>query len=343
MTAMALRGRPPSSRHIVFAVAASALAMAPALAPLPPSIAPLAPIGVAILPFAALFALSNPFLLCLGFVIFSFFRIHEAFPVLGPLHIPQLLAMPTLLVLAWHVAVKRSIEVFWTRQLTVFSIFFVLVTVGVPFAANKPTAIAYYVATYWKIAVMTLAIAWLTRRPRDFSLAAHAFVLAGIAIGAAALYNKAHGIGLVEGTRVTISREIQSVLGDPNDLSLVLLFPLSFAVSLADRKTSWISAIFGLIGSGVIVTAIIATQSRGGLLGLMMVFGIYAARRIKSKAMLIGVGVTAALLLFAVAGISGRSSGPIPRIGTATTTPSTPPGSTSWPKPAFPASLFSWR
>ena len=123
------------------------------------------------------------------------------------------------------------------------------------------------------------------------------------------LYNKANGIGLVEGTRVTIGRDIQSVLGDPNDLSLVLLFPLSFAISLFVRRTGWLSALLGLIGAGMIIAAIIATQSRGGLLGLMTVSGIIGSRVIKSKAVLGSIGGLAAIVLFAAAGISGRSSG----------------------------------
>ena len=312
MTMQAAQTRTTTSRsnnHVVLALVVSMLAMLPALAPLPAGLAPLAPIGLALLPLAALFAFSNPFILCLGFVIFSFFRIHEAFPMLGPLRIPQLLAAPTLIVLLWHVFVQRTIPIYWCREMTVFAIFFALVTIGVPLAANKPGAIAYWTATYWKIAIMTLAIAWLTRRPRDFALASHAFVLAGVAIASVALYNKTHGIGLVEGTRVTIARDIQSVLGDPNDLSLVLLFPLSFAVSLYARRTSWLSALFGMASSAAIVSAIIATQSRGGLLGLMTVFGVYGARMIKSKAVLIAIGVASAMALFAAAGISDRQSG----------------------------------
>ena len=306
--ALNLSGRAPPTGLILVALAASALAITATLT-LPPELAPLAPVVIGLLPLAALFAFSNPFALCLGFVIFSFFRIHEAFPLLGPLHIPPLLAAPTLIVLIWHVAVMRSIPIYWRAEMTVFVVLFVLVTLGLPFAANRPISIAYWTATYWKIAVMTLAIAWLIRRPRDFALASHAFVAAGVAVASVALYNKANGIGLVEGTRVTIARDIQSVLGDPNDLSLVLLFPLSFAVSLFVRRTSWMSALFGLFATVAIVAAIIATQSRGGLLGLLTVFGAYGARMIKSKALLIVIGVSAALMLFAAAGISGRSSG----------------------------------
>jgi len=291
--------------QILVASFASALAIAPLLA----VSMPVAPIALAALPLAAIFAFSNPFILCLGFVIFSFFRIHEAFPALNPLRIPQLLAIPTLVVLGWHVGLQKTIKPYWRPELTVFAIFFAIVTIGVPFAINKPTAIAYWTATYWKIAVMTVSIAWLTRSPREFALAARAFTLAGIAIASVTLYNKVNGIGLVEGTRVTIGRDIQSVLGDPNDLSLVLLFPLSFAVSLFVRRTGWLSALTGLAGSGMIVAAIIATQSRGGLLGLITVFAIFGSRLIKSKTVLAGIAVVGLMGLFAMAGISDRSSG----------------------------------
>jgi len=84
---------------------------------------------------------------------------------------------------------------------------------------------------------------------------------------------------------------------------------LSFATSLFVRRTGWISAIFGFIVTIMIVSAIIATQSRGGLLGLMTVFAIVGSRVIKSKAVLAGLGAVAAVGLFAMAGISGRSSG----------------------------------
>ena len=304
MTISALRAS-DTRGQILVASFASALAVSPLLAIAMPA----APVALAALPLATIFAFSNPFVLCLGFVIFSFFRIHEAFPVLNPLRIPQLLAMPTLLVLAWHVGLHKTIKPYWRPELTAFAIFFALVTIGLPFAINKPTAIAYWTATYWKIAAMTVSIAWLTRSPKEFAWAARAFTLAGIAIACVTLYNKANAIGLVEGTRVTIGRDIQSVLGDPNDLSLVLLFPLSFSVSLFARRTGWLSALIGLAGSGLIVAAIIATQSRGGLLGLITVFAIFGSRMIKSKALLIGIGVVGLMGLFAMAGISDRSSG----------------------------------
>jgi len=53
---------------------------------------PAVPIAVAAVPLALAVAYYRPFLLCLVFVAFSFFRLHEAFPVLYPLQIPLAVA-----------------------------------------------------------------------------------------------------------------------------------------------------------------------------------------------------------------------------------------------------------
>ncbi|WP_284179839.1 O-antigen ligase family protein [Rhabdaerophilum sp. SD176] len=274
------------------------------------------PLGVALVataiglaPFAIRFCMGHPFLLCLGFVAFSFFRLHEVFPVLLPLRIPQLLAIPTLGVIAWHALGSKALKPFLSRELVWFGAFFLLVTIGVPFATDRPTAIAYWTATYVKIGIMTLAIAWLVRKPGDFLLFMRVMVLAGVAVAAVALQNKAQGIGLVEGTRVTIGRDIGSVLGDPNDLSLVLLFPLSFAVGMTVSPTGRLDRTIGLLGSAAIIAAIIATQSRGGLLGMVAVFGTVGWRLVKNKMLLVTIGLIGLAILFAAAGISSRASG----------------------------------
>ncbi len=290
-----------------FAIAALAsLAVAGAMIVLGhPLIAPAA--GLA--PIAIVIAFRSAFLLCVAFVIFSFFRIHEAFPLLEPLKIPQLLAMATLAVLAWHIFITRRIEPFLTRELRVFLVFFALMTVGLMFASNRPIAIDYWTGIYWKIAVMTFAIAWLLREPWHYRLLARLLVLAGAAVAVVAIQNKLAGIGLVEGTRVTIGRDMGSVLGDPNDLALVLLFPLAFALALVLHRCGVVDRLLGLGGTGLIVWAIIATQSRGGLLGILTVFGIFGLRTIKSKLLLAAIGAVALAGLFAVAGISERQSG----------------------------------
>ena len=291
--------------QIVVALFATALVGAAAYAVPHPAV--LVALGLA--PLALVAAFNAPFLLCLAFILFSFFRLHEAFPVLNPLHIPQLLAIGTLTVLAAHLLAHR-IEIAWTRQLKLFGMFFALITVGVFAATGRDLAMSYWTDTFVKIAVMVFAIASLARRPADFAIAMRAFVMAGVLVAAVALYNSTHAIGLVEGTRVTVARDMRSVLGDPNDLSLVLLFPMSFAAALAvTERTGVLSRLFGLIGFVMIGAAVLATQSRGGLLGIVAVCATFGMRRVKSRAVLIGGGLMALLVLFAAAGISGRASG----------------------------------
>lgn len=293
------------AQHIVIALAASGILALTALAINHPVVlvaAGLAPLGV-------IGVLRAPLLLVLGFTVFSFFRIHEVFPVLYPLHIPQLLALAALTSLAGGMW-SRHIKVFWSPELTIFSLFFTAVTIGVFFATNRPEAWAAWSGSYVKIGVMTFALAWLVASPAAFRTTARMVITAGIVVGAVALYNKINGIGLVEGSRVTIGRDIGSMVGDPNDLALVLLFPASFALAiLLSRGERMLVKIFAAISFVVVFAAIIATQSRGGLLGVTAVMGVFAWRRVPNKSLLVAGAVAALMMLFLLAGVDDRASG----------------------------------
>jgi O-antigen ligase len=271
---------------------------------------PLVGAALCLIPLCFLFMLRFSFLIVLLFIIFSFFRIHEAFPTLYPLRIPLMLAMGSLTVLAWHIVVTRKITAYWRPELGLFGLFFLLVSLGVALAMNRPVAMSYYSDIYAKIGIMTLAVAWMTQQPEDFALASKLIVVAGISVALVALHNKINGIGLVEGTRVTIGRDFRSVLGDPNDLALVLLFPMAFAVSLLLTPGMQLTTrAIGLLGVPLLFSAVIATQSRGGLLGIMAVFAVFGYRHIRSKLLLAAIGAMAMLILVTLAGISERASG----------------------------------
>ncbi|MCF6255324.1 MAG: O-antigen ligase family protein [Gammaproteobacteria bacterium] len=271
---------------------------------------PAVAIAIGLFPIAILFTLHQPFLIVLLFVIFSFFRIHEVFPQLYDLKIPLLLSIASLGALSWHIGLTQKIKAWWCPELSAMSVFFGLVLLGTLMASNIPIAIEYFKNIYWKIIVMTFAIAWLASTAQDFSLASKLITFSGMLVGLVALSNKINGIGLVEETRVTIGRNIGSVLGDPNDLALVLMLPVAFAISLVMTDSMGrFTKFFGLFSMLVLFFAIIATQSRGGLLGIMAIFGVYGYRRIQSKALFFSFAGIAAIALFVLADISGRASG----------------------------------
>ena len=270
---------------------------------------PWVPLAASVFGALLVCAIARPFFVCLAFVAFSFFRLHEAYPFLYPLQLPLLLGAATVAGLCTHIFIVRSIRPVWSPELKWFSVFFALATLGIAVAYNRDVSWTFWTTVYWKIGLMTLAIAWLPRSSADFQAAARVFVIGGILIAAVTAYNTYYGFGFVELTRVTVGRELNSLLGDPNDLALVLLFPLSFSVALALPANESLNRILGVAGIATIIPAIVFTQSRGGLLGVLAVLAAYGLRHVRSKATVVVLVAVGAVLLYSAMGISSRISG----------------------------------
>lgn len=257
--------------------------------------------------FALPFVISQAFLVCVGFIIFSYFRIHEAFPLLMPFRIPQLLALASLAGLGWQLWLKRE-TITWQNLHTQLVIFSVWVLLSCLMASNRGEAFANFNGNFIKIFIMVFAISWLPTKLSQLKVIPVLLLLSGLCIGLLALYNKANGIGLVEGTRVTIGRNIGSMLGDPNDLALVLQFPVSFALAYTFHGHMWQRVLTAIILL-ILLMSVLATQSRGGLLGISS--GIFALTLLKSRSIIMPIIFSSigliALVLFA--GISDRASG----------------------------------
>lgn len=264
---------------------------------------------IGIVPLAIVGVFRAPVLVVLLFVCFSFFRLHEAFPLLYQLKIPKMLSIAAISVLFWNIFIAETVKPYWRFEFTPLTVFIGLITLGVPLATNIPEAQNYYTQTYSKIVLMLFIVAWLLREEKDFLLGVRLILISGCSIAYVAIYNKLNGIGLVEETRVTIGRDMDSSLGDPNDLSSVLQFPLSFAVAfILTPRVGLLNRTLGLVGVVMLMWAILATQSRGALLGVMSVFGLYGWRYIKNKLLFIGGGGLAAMVLYVGAGVGGRKT-----------------------------------
>ena len=241
------------------------------------------------------------------------------------------LALGTLTILAfccglalWYHLLGRSSAEGWPKTMFYMTAFMIVSSLGVPLAKYPSEAFAHWVLVYWKVVIVAFAIAWLARTESDFSRTQFLIVLSGCAIAAVAIYNKIYGIDLVEGTRVTIGLTLYkpkdlilppaeatsyaSSLGDPNELSMVLLFPLSFAAALIYYRPTPVLTLFACIALPALMLAIIFTQSRGGLLGVMAVGGVIGLKVVKSRALLIAGGVLAMLALYIAMGIGDRGT-----------------------------------
>ena len=271
---------------------------------------PIAAFALLLLPFAGFLAVKISTVFIILFILFSYFRLHEVFIVLMPLKIPKMLALASLLAIAWHLFISKSLKPHWSSTHLVFVIWFVWLTVCVFSASNKGMAIEYWTGVLVKVFIMVFAISWWLTRFSHFSLVRMGIMISGISVALVALSNKMNGIGLVEGTRVTISREYRSQLGDPNDLSLVLMFPVSFlAAELFDKGANKYRRLFAAVGLLLAISGVIATQSRGGLLGIAAILSFFLYQKVKNP---IVVGMCAAVAMLAMmvfAGIGDRQSG----------------------------------
>lgn len=268
---------------------------------------PFAPLAVAGSIIVLLVAIHRPLYACLGFVVLSLFRLHEAYPILMPFQLPLGFAILTAVALICNLLAGR-VQAVWSAEIRIFSAFFILASVGSIFAMSPGISFDFWTDIYFKIALMTLALAWLPRTEEDFRLVARCIALSGMLVAAVAIGNKFAGTNLVEGTRITIGLAFRSTLSDPNDLAFLLLTSLSFSLALLTGRTGWVNGLIGLVCVPAIVLAIIYTQSRGAVLGVMAVLAVYSLSVVRSKMLLILIGVGAAIALYTAMGISERMS-----------------------------------
>lgn len=269
------------------------------------------PLAIPVVLVAIMGALTLPFLVVMSFVAFSYFRIHEAIPQIYPLRIPLLLAIATFGVLFYHIVVRETVRPYWRYELSILSVFTAQVCLSIIFSTNRANSLEFFLSTFIKTLLMVPAIIWLTRKSNEFKLTTYAFVTCGSLLAVVGLMNKFKGVGLVEGSRITIARELSSVLGDPNELASVLLCPLGFAAALYFNKKETTIRLIGSASFLLILYAIISTQSRGGLLGAATIFYIFFAKIVKPKKIAPILGLTTLVTMALLAGIADRSSGGI--------------------------------
>lgn len=271
---------------------------------------PIAAFALLLLPFAGYLAVKISTVFIIFFILFSYFRLHEAFVFLMPLKIPKMLALASLLGITWHLFISKTLKPHWSSTHLIFVIWFAWLTVCVFSATNKGLAIEYWIGVLVKVFIMVFAISWWLTRFSHFSFVRMGIMISGVAVALVALNNKINGIGLIEGTRVTISREYRSQLGDPNDLSLVLMFPVSFlAAELFNSQVNKYRRIFAGIGLIFTISGVIATQSRGGVLGVAAILSFFLYQKVKNPVVVAMCAGVAMLAMMVFAGISDRQSG----------------------------------
>lgn len=264
---------------------------------------------VAAIPLSLWIALAHPAGWILIFMCLSTYRLADAYPVVQPLGLTLYAGAFTVFTLIWHAALSRSIQPVWRPEVILLPVLLLIAIFSCVLSIDRAVSIDYVQVTYWKIIIISLALCWLIRDPGEFKAALYCILLAGVLIGLVALYNKVHSIDLVEGTRVGVGRDYGSPIADPNDLALVLLAPFSLALAMLVHRVRTFMTAVAVLSALILLPAIVVTQSRGGLLGVMAVLVVIGMSLVRSRVVALGIASVVGVVLFVAMGIAFRESG----------------------------------
>jgi putative inorganic carbon (HCO3(-)) transporter len=239
------------------------------------------------------------------FAFLVYFKPDAIFPQYIPHRMAMLVGALSIVAIGWHFLSSKSHESRLGPELKAFLVFYAISTIGLLFADDKSIALEVW-ATFTKVAIATLALAWILSSSSRLENFARLFIVGGIILSISTYNNRFLGVGVVEMTRATAGT---GLLSNPNDLALLLLIPLSFSSAFLVVPSGWFNFLLSLGGVPLITYAIMLTQSRGGLLGTVAVLAVVARRLIRSKVMLAGIIILALVAMYAAMDISNRISG----------------------------------
>ena len=213
--------------------------------------------------------------------------------------IPAVMLGASICMLLWTKFLSSTANAPLPINLWLFAAYFVWLSITTMLSLGPEASYAKWLNNPWKIASMTLAISWLARSSWDFLLSSTVYIFAGALVAAVVVYNKMHDISLVVGSRVSIGRiEYDDsmlldasgiyalgqgqVLNDPNDLALILLFPLAFALARVFYRRGVFDAMVAAGMAALLIMAIVFTESRGALLGVLAVVAVLFLQRFKN-------------------------------------------------------------
>jgi O-antigen ligase len=266
---------------------------------------PLVPAGAVAGLTVLLWTFASPFRALLGFMLVLMLRPADMFPALAALNPARVFALVALGLWVVEKMVRQDLS--WPKNpLDRWFVWLNVALIVSSFLGTDPgTSLAMYQDVFVKIIILYVLILNLVNTPGRSAITLTVIAAATTWLGVYAVQAKFSGAAQIEGSRAGFV----GLLGDPNDLALVLLMAMPFLASaVMETKGRRIRWVFGLMLVAV-VAGIVSTQSRGGFLGLGAASAILLREKVRSRAVQFTVLAVGMAALVAVSGMSGRSSG----------------------------------
>lgn len=216
----------------------------------------------------------------MAFTALLFFRPQDQLPFLGALHLAELSAVAALIAMVMG-RLRRGLPVSRvTPELWGVVAMGTLILATAPFSIWPGGSMATFTEIYAKIIlIFILMVNTLTSRKRVDQFLWLIVVASGY-IAFRAVLDSARGTNMVENGRVQGS--VGGIFKNPNDLALNMVAMLPLAASLALRAVSAWRRVAAILCAFLMLGAIVASQSRSGTIGLVvmaLVLGTYLVKR----------------------------------------------------------------
>lgn len=267
---------------------------------------PMAAVGIVLGVAAVIWILSNALNATLAFIVVLVLRPADHFPALATMQPAKVVAVVAILSLVvtklFHsdMRLSRAPQGKWMLALAGG------VLLSSILSTHPSASLELFADVFVKMLIMYgLLVHLVTTKPQAVRLHL-ALGLCTVGLALLAVYVRGSGLATVEGNRAAIV----GLLSDPNDLALILVVyvPLFTELFLGTRGLQ-------RLGSGlmlaVLIAGIMATVSRGGVLGLVaaMAFTFYDRGSVSLRLLLVPTLAAMMLGMLVLAGLNDRSSG----------------------------------
>jgi O-antigen ligase len=243
---------------------------------------------------AGLVIFVRPFWGLLLFVALVFIRPEELVPALAGLRLTLLVSSVTFLGMIFQALLNRE-TLKWTPLMTMIAGFFLSVVASTYRGGNTVDAAM-------DIAKLVLMVLLILNLVKDEARLDHFVTSLIVFTGFIAVFS----IGLyLAGKAMNYQNEIlrsttTGIFGDPNDLAAMIVGGVALTIQrIVDRKG--FARFWYLMILGVMLAAMMLTHSRGGLLALILVMGLFLLLSMRNKAVAIGLAGMAVPALLVLA------------------------------------------
>jgi putative inorganic carbon (HCO3(-)) transporter len=267
---------------------------------------PLAAIGIVLGIAAIAWVFSSALNATLAFIIVLVLRPADHFPALAAMQPAKVIGV--IAILSWLIAkllrgdtrLPRSPYGKWMLALTGG------VMLSATMSTNPSASWELFADVFIKLLVMFGLVVHLVDTKQKAAKFYLSLAMCTVALALLAIQVRVSGLATIDGNRAGLV----GLLGDPNDLALVLIIYVPFFTELVLgtrglRRLPWVILLT------ILVAGIFATVSRGGALGLMaaLAFTCYDRGRLRTRLLVAPALVALVAGMLLLAGVNDRTSG----------------------------------